>query len=488
MLSGDEIKDDFEEAKNRKNGLVHVHFIHRHVPAAISYAFWVFSLLAIGVSVFLYANAENTNRIVLQNGENKEADFIYGSWPALQNADFFRKTKEDFISQGTSFIEADLSAMIIRLYRDGKLLKEAPIQMKGRDGSWWETPAGLYKISSKEKSHFSSFGRVYMPWSMQFQGNFFIHGPTHYPNGTPTASTYSGGCIRLSLGDVEELYRLAEIGTPVLVFEESFSGSKGAAQYKNKNLLPENVVYLASDLENHFVFTENKSREKHSIASITKLVTALIAVEYINVEREITIDSSMLTKTSIPRLKEGDNLSVLDLLSFLLLESSNEAALAITAPIGKDQFVKLMNIKSEAIGMKGSSFADTSGVSSANTSTAEDLFLLAKYLYYNRSFVLHMSMNKENRAAYGPPKYRNLQNLNLIPGITGMLGGKTGLSSSAGDSMLAVFEIEIDGRKRPVVFIVLGSDNAKNDVENLLQYVENNFSLNAQPFSSSLPY
>ncbi|MDP3735714.1 MAG: L,D-transpeptidase family protein [bacterium] len=477
MTFSDETKKEFEESETRENDVVHVHFIHRHIPTIISYPLLAFLMFVVGVSIFLYANTDNGSTIMLQGSEGEKIDLVYGSWPALQNAHFFQKTKEEFISQGTSFIEADLSAMIIRLYRNGELLKEAPIQTKGRDGSWWQTPAGLYKISSKEKNHFSSFGRVFMPWSMQFQGNFFIHGPTHYPDGSPTPATYSGGCIRVSLTDAEELYRLADRDTPVLVFEESFNGDKKAPTYKNKNLLPGSVVYLAADLENNFVFTENKPREKRPIASITKLMSALVAVEYINVEREVTVDSSMLASTSIPRLKEDDRVSVLDLLSLLLVESSNEAAVAVTAPVGKDQFIKLMNTKSEALGMSDSNFVDTSGVLAANISTAEDLFHLAKYLYYNRSFILHMSMGNENRTVYGPSTYDTLQNLNQISGVEGMVGGKTGLSSSASHGMLAVFEIEIDNQKRPVAIIVLGSDDAKNDAKMLLRYVKDSFSL-----------
>ena len=470
-------KDEFEESENERDDLMHVHFLHRHIPAAISYSILVFFAVIAAILIFLYVNTEKSTSIALQNGGDQKTNFVYGSWPALQNAEFFKKTKEDFIAESISFIEADLSAMIIRFYKDGKLLKEAPIQTKGRNGSWWETPAGLYKIISKEENHFSSFGRVYMPWSMQFQGNFFIHGPTRYPDGSPTSFTYSGGCIRLSLDDAEEIYRLAEKGTPVLVFEEAFNGNRETFQYKNKYLLPENIAYLAADLDNNFVFAENKFGDKRSIASIAKLMSALVAVEYINVEKEVTIDSSMLVKTSISRLREGDRVSVLDLLSLLLLESSNEAALAIAAPLGESQFIKLMNIKAEAIGMKDSSFADTAGVLSANISTAEDLFQLTKYLYHNRSFVLHMSMGDENRAAYNQLQFRNLQNFNLIPGATSMIGGKTALSSSAGGSMLAVFEMEIDGQKRPVAVIVLGSDDAKSDIGVLYRFVKDNFSL-----------
>jgi len=342
-------RSEFEEPENKKDDLVHVHFLHRHVPAAFSYTILILVAVLIGASVYIYSHVETSTAVVIQDGNGDKTEFIYGSWPALQNAEFFKKTKEDFISQKTSFIEADLTAMTIRFYKNGVLTKEAPIQTKGREGSWWETPAGLYKISSKEEDHFSSLGRVWMPWSMQFQGNFFIHGPTRYPDGTPTASTYSGGCIRLSLNDIEEIYHLADVGTPVLVFKKSFNGEKETIKYKNKNLLPENVVYLAADLENNFVFAENKSTEKHSIASITKLMSALIAVEYINVEKEVTINSQMIASTSIPRLKEGDRVSILDLLSLLLLESSNEAAVAMTEPLGENYFLKEFKTNSLAL-------------------------------------------------------------------------------------------------------------------------------------------
>lgn len=477
MSLNDGQKEEFVEIVEKRDDVMHVHFLHRHVPTVISYALLGFVVFAVIVSVFLYAKRDDSINVVLQNSEGEKTNFIYGSWPALENANFFKKTKNDFIAQKTSFIEADLSAMIIRFYEKGELRKESPIQTKGRDGSWWETPAGLYKISSKEENHFSSFGRVWMPWSIQFQGNFFIHGPTRYPDGTPTASTYSGGCIRLGPNDAEEIYRFAQIDTPVLIFEESFNGDKDLMRYKNKNLLPESAVYLAADLENNFVFAENKSRKAHAVASITKLLSALVAVEYINVERQVSINSSMIVPTSIPRLKDGDQVSMLDLLSLLLLESSNEAALAITTLLGESQFIKLMNLKAEAIGMENSNFTDTSGVSSADISTAEDLFHLAKYLYHNRSFVLRASMGNENRAAYGPPQYQNLQNLNMIPEVSGFVGGKTGLSSSAGNSMFAVFEINIDEQKRPVAIIVLGSTDAKNDIKTLLRYITKNFSL-----------
>ena len=153
----------------------------------------------------------------------KRNEFSYGEQPALSNPDFFGKVKQQFIDDKASFVEADLSAMILRVYKAGELSLEVPIDTKGREGSWWETPAGLYKISSKEKAHFSGIGHVWMPWSMNFQGNFYIHGRIYYPDGTLTSTKYTGGCIRLSTEDAKKVFEAVDVGTPVLVFEHSFS-------------------------------------------------------------------------------------------------------------------------------------------------------------------------------------------------------------------------------------------------------------------------
>ena len=62
-------------------------------------------------------------------------------------------------------------------------------------------------------------------------------------------------------------------------------------------------------------------------------------------------------------------------------------------------------------------------------------------------------------------------------GIDNLLGGKIGISSSSGDSMLAIFELEINGNKRPVSIVVLGSDDAKRDIKEILKYIKNSYIL-----------
>lgn len=474
----EDIGATFESLGAMDRGVLHLHLFHRHVPLGIS----IFVLtLAIGAAIFgptlYFQSAVGSAQVVLPNEAGKKIEFQYGSWPALENAGFFQKVKQSLLSERTNFIEADLSAMLLRVYKRGELAKEVPILSKGKSGSWWETPAGVYQVEAKEKSHYSSFGHVYMPWSMQFQGNFFIHGWPYYENGDPVAKGYSGGCIRLADEDAKSVFSLADVGMPVLVSEKFLNNSSDTKNFTYALKQPQisAASYLAADLGNNFVFADYNSANTSSIASITKLMTALTAVEYINVEHEVTIDPLMIIDTTVPRLKAGNRFSVLDLLSVLLMESSNEAAKAVAAPLGESRFVNLMNSKAAAIGMKNSVFTDTSGVDYGNVSTVQDLFALAKYLYYNRSFVLSMSMGTENRAAYGPSAFQNLKNFNEIPETRGLVGGKIGLNRASGESMLSIYDIDIGGEKRPIVIIVLGSTDEKKDVAALFNYIQSNY-------------
>src|SRR3989344_7441702 len=221
----------------------------------------------------------------------------YGSSRALSNPDFFSSVLKQFVNEKANLISADLASMKVSLYKEGKLVKEVPILSKGREGSWWETPAGLYKIESKEPSHYSSFGHVYQPYSMAFQGNFFIHGWPHYEDGSPVAAGYSGGCVRLSTEDAKAVYDLVEVGMPVLVFERDYAPDGAGFESKQPTFAPDN--YLVADLSSNFVFARRASQEEVPIASVTKLMTALVAAEYINLDADITITSSMLATTSV---------------------------------------------------------------------------------------------------------------------------------------------------------------------------------------------
>ncbi len=115
------------------------------------------------------------------------------------------------------YIYVNLKNMEITLYHDDMSVLKFPVLSIRAIGSKFDTPKGLFKIGTKEQLHFSSIGHVWMPYSMQFSGDFFIHGWPYYPDGTPVPQGYSGGCVRLSDEVAKAVYEFASIGMPVLI-------------------------------------------------------------------------------------------------------------------------------------------------------------------------------------------------------------------------------------------------------------------------------
>ena len=423
-----------------------------------------------GLAIYWFYFQEKAYQYAFDLPDFEKETLSYGIQPALSNVDFFNEVRGKLLKDQASFIEINLSSMKLMLFEKGKKIQEFPVLAKGRPGSWWETPAGVYRIETKIKNHFSSFGNVYQPWSLVFQGNFFIHGWPHYEDGAPVDSAYSGGCIRLADKDAKRVFDFAKIGTPVLVFEENFLADGFVYQLKTPEISSQ--AFLAADLGNNFVFWERNSDKILPVASITKLITALVATEYINLERQIRIDQQMLISTSKPRLKPGQTVRIYDLLYPLLLESSNEAAETLGYYLGQERFVGLMNAKTKAIGMVSASFIDPSGRSAENVASTEDLFHLAKYIYFNRSFIFKISAGQLKETVYGRSVFTNLANFNFFENQPGFVGGKSGQIKAANETMLAVFELGRGTSIRPIAIIVLNSLDSKKDIEQIWQWIQ----------------
>lgn len=423
----------------------------------------IFLMASIGVIYFLVQNQQLNYNISLPfSEEGFNIEFSYGSKPSLSNQNFFQTVKNQFITEKADFIEADLSKMILRVFKNGEMSYEVPILTKGRDGSWWETPAGLYKINTKTKSHFSSIGKVWMPWAMQFQGNFFIHGETYYDDGTPTSSQFSGGCIRLKTSDAEEVYKLINLGTPLLVYEESFSSDDFV--YENKKTIAiDSPSYLVADLSNNHIFASESANSPLYIASTTKLMTALVATEYINLDKYVTIPDEAWIPTLKPRFLPGQQYRIYQLLFPLLVEDSNEAAETIAKSYGKDAFVKNMNAKAKSIGMTGTIFVDPTGISKDNISTAEDLFMLMKYIHNNRNFIFDITSDNVNDRIYGSNGFDDLEYSNQQKENEFFYGGQ-------GDG-LTILNVPVKNTVRPIAFINLGSENLGENSQILINAI-----------------
>lgn len=433
----------------------------------------LFAVGAFGTSAYLYLKPPVVYSISLPSASSTVPALNYGALPALDDPGYYADVKSDLVGKRVTFIDANLSGMQLEVYSEGVLALTVPIVAKGKVGSWWETPTGIYQIQTKEKSHFSSFGLVYQPWSMAFQGNFFIHGIPTYEDGTEVSSSFSGGCIRLATDDARRVYELVQLGTPVIVYNAHDDGQAFTYQLKAPSVSA--TEYLVADVETGTVLMSRHAGEAAPIASITKLVTALVATEYINLDKEITVPESALVYTSVPRLKAGQSLRAYDLLFLLLQESSNEAAETLASAVGRRQFIDHMNEKARAMSLTRTLFTDPSGAKE-DISTPEDLFALLRYIRDNRSFVFDITTGSLKDSAYGDPAFQNVNNFNKIPGAAGeLLGGKVGQTNDAGETYAGIFSVRIGSETREVAVIILGARDAQADVKKLLQFVRSSY-------------
>ncbi len=437
---------------------------------------WVVALLILLAALLAgiagwYLQGDDAEHAIVTDRAN--AAFLYGSEPALSDPEFFGKVKRELVDEKKSFIEADLAAMRLTVYRDGAPTKEVPILTKGRPGSWWETPAGLYEVELKKENHFSSFGKVYQPWSVAFQGNFFIHGWPYYPGGEPVASSFSGGCIRLSTEDAKAVYDLVSVGMPVLVFEQDFASDDFSYQRRTPSSTA--ASYLVADLKSNFVVLKKDAEAPVELGAFGQFLGGMIAAEYVNLEKEMTVAPGMALGPA-SRLSAGQAVTPFDLLHLMLISSSDEPLGILANYLGERRFAELVTRKLASIGLKGTRFEGLDDAyGSQGTTTPEDLFRLAQYLYNNRSFLLEISNGKVSNAAYGESRFRDLQSDNPLYQDERLVGGKVSIRADGTSDFLGVFSLDVHGTKRPVFVFLGGSKDLEGDILSTLAYVENSF-------------
>lgn len=382
----------------------------------------------------------------------------------------FKVTDQDNRLPPGKVIKADLAAMKIFLYQDGQLVSVLPILSKGRPGSPWETPTGTYRVRTKEIKHFSSIGQVWMPWSLQFFGNFFIHGWPYYENGEPVGLGYSGGCIRLATDDAKQVFLFSDLETVVsVVGAPAVSAAEKSARVFSQS--PPKLsarAYLITDVDTGEVILEKNSQEVLPIASITKLVTALVSLEVINQEKSLAVSNRALeTFSEAGGLRIGERLPAGSLLYPLLLESSNDAAEVLAEAVGRETFVNYMKERARVIGLTSTSFDDPSGISAGNVSTAQELSELLVHIHKNKRFVLDV-LQKKNYSFAGHD-WKNFLNFVDDPRY---LGGKSGHTTAAGDTLAALFSVPLEEfSNHTIAVILLGSDDREKDARTVLNYL-----------------
>jgi hypothetical protein len=400
---------------------------------------------------------------------------------AAADTKLYFETKNRLLASHQKFVEVDLTKMQLVLFENGSPKETISVRTKGREGSWWETPIGEYKVLSKAANHFSSIGDVWMPWSIQFYGNFFIHGWPYYSDGREVEQRYSGGCIRLGTDDAKKVYDFVTRDTPILIYEESGTSTVKAVVPQKNTLTPLNVSaegVLVADIDSGEVLLGKNEMMPMPIASLTKLMTAVVASEVIYLERGVTVTPTMLRDSvqSYP-LESGKNYRAFNLFFPLLMESSNGSARALASFLGEGEFIRQMNEKAKTLGMTETAFVDPAGIGEGNVATLRDLARLAKNIADKRLFVFDIGRGK----SVVPQKdsvMTKIKNFNEFADDPRLIGMKNGETVEAKQSLLSVWQLTDSTATQHRIFIgVLRYENRKQDTEIALQWIQDNFAI-----------
>ena len=232
---------------------------------------------------------------------------------------------------------------------------------------------------------------------------------------------------------------------------------------------------ILMDMDSNKILYEKNINEQRSVASISKIMTAVVAIESGKLDDKVTIGREINTSYgSGIYIKEGEVLTLRDLLYGLMLRSGNDAAIAIATYVGGNStnFVKLMNDKAKKIGMNNTVFNNPSGLDQekGNYSTAYDMAILASYAMKNNEYKKITSTKKyvlkTNKNVYSWINKNKL--LSLYKYTT---GGKTGFTEIAKRTLVSTASRD----NMNLVVVTLNDGNDWQDHQNLFEYGFNNY-------------
>jgi len=225
------------------------------------------------------------------------------------------------------------------------------------------------------------------------------------------------------------------------------------------------------DLNTGEVILAKNQDEKFPIASVSKLMTALVAKEIAS-----PLETTQITKRAIATygknggFKAGEIIKVNDLIYPLLLESSNDAAEAIAEHFGRKDFISKMNQQADKLKMSSTSYEDPSGLSPNNKSTVSDIFRLTGYLKSQKPDLLQATTNR----SFSNKKH-SWSNISQFLHQEGYAGGKSGYTDLALETVVSVFSLPLgESGYRPIAIALLQSKDRKKDVESILKYLKKN--------------
>ncbi len=222
-------------------------------------------------------------------------------------------------------------------------------------------------------------------------------------------------------------------------------------------------AYVVSNINSGEVYMEKNSSTVFPVASMSKLITAIAATDMF--KRDMVVEVKQ-TEYELPpdhsNLIVGEKMTLEEMLYPMLLSSSNIAAESISRSKDRGEFLESMSSYAWEIGMPSAYFADPSGIDPHNAASARDIFALAQYLYKFRPDVLSITrINTFDLATTTDHGSHSIHNIHPFVMDENFLGGKTGRTPEAGETMLTILNIG----EEPIAFVVLKSDLGQREAD-----------------------
>lgn len=219
----------------------------------------------------------------------------------------------------------------------------------------------------------------------------------------------------------------------------------------------------------------NKNMEvRRPVASLTKLMTAIVVLENYGLDEIIKVPAAAVRREgSRGDLRPFEEITVRALLDMMLIDSSNDAAMALAEK--NYDFVFLMNKKAKELNLLNTHFTNPDGLDEDNNySTAIDIAKIFSYLKntYPETFEILKTKNMVVYSSDGKIEHR-LKNTNELLGrVSEVVAGKTGYTDEAGGSLVLLISGLSFGDKNEIITVVLGSPDRFSESEKLIQWLK----------------
>lgn len=227
---------------------------------------------------------------------------------------------------------------------------------------------------------------------------------------------------------------------------------------------------LVADTNNKKYFEKN-ILQKLPIASLTKIMSAIIAIENINPDEYITIKNKPTVEGYTPTLKVGDIFQIRDLLIMSLVSSDNDAIYAIADYYGYQKFIELMNKKAKTLKMYNTHFTNPVGYDDEmHYSNAIDILTLSKYALKYKLFSDIVNMDQYNIKSKNGNIYKdtNTNKLFINNDIKNFIYGiKTGTTKNAKECLVFLYK----KKDINIIGIILGSQNRYKDAMQVISLI-----------------